>query len=163
LKENPMAAEGDHNPILTLLSSNFTVAKLNPNSPEHSQYAASLVGQSLGETVSQASKPQPFFFAHTETEISLVGSSSLLASLPTEGTTRDDGWRCFAVKGPMAFTIVGVMAKLSSCLAEAGVSLLAQSTFDTDYVLVKEAQSAEAVTAFRSSGVIVNVEADDCS
>jgi hypothetical protein len=45
-------------------------------------------------------------------------------------------WRCFKVRGPLEFSLTGVLASLAAPLAEAGISILAISTFDTDYVLV---------------------------
>ena len=39
----------------------------------------------------------------------------------------------------MDFSMVGVLASLVGPLAEAGISVFAVSTFDTDYLLVKTA------------------------
>ena len=47
------------------------------------------------------------------------------------------GWRCLKVHGPLDFSITGIIASLSTPLAEAGVSILAISTYDTDYLLVR--------------------------
>ena len=48
------------------------------------------------------------------------------------------GWRCLKVKGPLEFPLIGVLASLATPLASAGVSIFALSTFNTDYLLVKE-------------------------
>ena len=45
----------------------------------------------------------------------------------------------------MPFSVVGVLASLAAPLAEAGISVFAVSTFDTDYLLVKEADFEKAV------------------
>ena len=47
-------------------------------------------------------------------------------------------WRVLEVEGPMDLSIVGVLASLTQPLAEASINLFAISTFDTDYLLVKE-------------------------
>jgi hypothetical protein len=47
---------------------------------------------------------------------------------------------------------IGVLAGLAAPLAEAKVSLLAISTFDTDYLLVSEKQLQAAIAALRSAG-----------
>ena len=65
----------------------------------------------------------------------------------------DDNWSCFMVHGPMPFDLVGVMATLSNTLANEKISLLAQSTFDTDYVFVKAENMDGAKIAFANSGV----------
>ncbi len=55
-----------------------------------------------------------------------------------EGVVCERGWRCLRVAGAVPFSVVGVLASLTAPLAEAGVSVFAVSTFDTDYLLVKE-------------------------
>ena len=98
----------------------------------------------------------PVFAALTSSECSLVLPAMWVPKVSKVGDfTVDAGWRCFVVEGPMPFDLVGIMAKLSSCLADAGVSILAQSTFDTDYVLVKADKVDEAAAALRGVGVVV--------
>lgn len=67
-------------------------------------------------------------------------------------TTAQPGWRLLTVRGPLEFTLTGIMAALSGELAAAGVSLFALSTYDTDHLLVKAGDLARAVQALRSSG-----------
>ena len=62
------------------------------------------------------------------------------------------GWRCVRVAGTMAFSVVGVLVSLVTPLAEAGISVFALSTFDTDYLLVKEKDLENAVVALRQYG-----------
>jgi putative acetyltransferase len=69
-----------------------------------------------------------------------------------EGVRSERGWRGLRVAGPLPFATVGVLAALTVPLAEAGVSVFAVSTFDTDYLLVKEAQWDQAVAALRRHG-----------
>ena len=52
----------------------------------------------------------------------------------------------------MPFTVAGVLASLVTPLAEAGISIFAVSTFDTDYLLVKEQDFEKAVAALRKHG-----------
>lgn len=70
------------------------------------------------------------------------------------GTKTDDGWSCLEVIGPMEFTVVGVMASLSGALAKAGISLMAVSTFDTDYLLVKQPNLEPAIRVLIKAGHI---------
>ncbi len=51
---------------------------------------------------------------------------------------REGGWRCLKILGPLPFFVTGVLASIVVPLAEAKVSVFAFSTFDRDYVLVKE-------------------------
>lgn len=54
------------------------------------------------------------------------------------------GWRAFMVEGPLDFGNTGVLAGIAQPLAAAGISIFAVSTFDTDYVLVRDASVDEA-------------------
>jgi hypothetical protein len=62
------------------------------------------------------------------------------------------GWRCLQVKGPLAFSFVGVLASLISPMAEAGISVFALSTFDTDYLLLKEESLEHAIAVLGQCG-----------
>jgi uncharacterized protein len=90
------------------------------------------------------------FFSITRTgdELSVVCE---LASVPA-GVQSQPGWRVFRVHGPFALTEIGVLATLASPLAEAKVSLLAISTFDTDYLLVASDTLSAAIAALERAG-----------
>jgi hypothetical protein len=67
------------------------------------------------------------------------------------------GWRALAVAGPLEFSLTGVLASLAAPLAQARVSIFAISTFDTDYVLVREANLTEAIEALSRAGHTVAI------
>lgn len=69
----------------------------------------------------------------TDEELSLILPEKLV---PSSWKVKK-GWRCLKVHGPLDFSITGIIASLSTPLAEAGVSILAISTYDTDYLLVR--------------------------
>lgn len=62
------------------------------------------------------------------------------------------GWRCLRVIGPLDLEMVGVLATLSKTLAAAGIPIFVVSTFNTDYVLVRNALLDEAVRALGDAG-----------
>ncbi len=64
----------------------------------------------------------------------------------------EKGWRALKLEGPFEFSLVGVLASVAAPLAEAGISIFAISTFDTDYVLVKEDQLGLATATLRERG-----------
>ena len=68
-------------------------------------------------------------------EISLVCEE---ARMPKRCVRAEKGWRALRVKGPLDFTLTGILAELSAILANAGVSIFAVSTYETDYILVKD-------------------------
>ena len=92
----------------------------------------------------------PFVFAAaTDREKSLVCPTD---RVPAATLAREDGWRAFGVEGPLDFSLVGILARISSCLAAEGIALFAISTFDTDYVLVKAENLPRALAALAASG-----------
>lgn len=68
------------------------------------------------------------------------------------GVTAEQGWRALAVRGPLDFGLIGVLASLAAPLADARVPVFVISTYDTDYVLVPVAQLDAAVEALRAAG-----------
>ncbi len=47
-------------------------------------------------------------------------------------------WRILKIEGPLDFSLVGILSKISSLMAENNISIFAISTYDTDYILIKE-------------------------
>ncbi len=90
-----------------------------------------------------------FFIGRTDEEISLVCRTE---DVPATVTDRDDGWHGFRIAGILDFSLVGILARISGILAEAGISIFAVSTFNTDYVLVKQEQFAQALEVLEAAG-----------
>lgn len=89
------------------------------------------------------------FLSRTDQEISLV---CLERCAPENSERREDGWRMFRVDGTLDFSLVGILAELSGILARAGVSLFALSTYDTDFIMVKEQHFEKALQSLRDAG-----------
>jgi hypothetical protein len=66
--------------------------------------------------------------------------------------TAERGFRMLAVEGPLDFALTGVLASITAALAEAGVSVFAISTYDTDYLLVRNERVEDAAAALRAGG-----------
>lgn len=90
-----------------------------------------------------------FFLAKTPDEISLVCPTP---DVPENAPQREDGWRAFRVVGVLDFGLIGILANISRALADVGVSIVALSTFDTDYVLVKAEKVETAKMALEKAG-----------
>ena len=82
-------------------------------------------------------------------EISLVCETKYL---PEKASRREDGWRAFVVEGQLDFSLVGILSELSATLAKAEIPIFALSTYDTDYILVKENHFDRAIAALREAG-----------
>ena len=72
------------------------------------------------------------------------------------GARVEDGWRALKLEGPIPFEEIGVLSALAGSLAGAGLSVFALSTFDTDYILVKETSLAAALEALGKAGFSAN-------
>ena len=84
----------------------------------------------------------------TPDELSIVCSEDAVP----QDVRAERGWRCLAVEGPIPFEMTGVAASLTNALAEARISVFVLSTFDTDYVLVKDDTFGRACDALRAAG-----------
>ncbi|MEW5872513.1 MAG: ACT domain-containing protein [Chloroflexota bacterium] len=92
----------------------------------------------------------------TSSELSVVCAERFV---PPE-VKAERGWRVLQVQGPLDFSQVGVLASITVPLAKAGVSLFALSTYDTDYILVKESALERAVQALNQAGFLVMSHVD---
>lgn len=97
------------------------------------------------------SLPEKGFYSLTVTpeEISLVAEEKLL---PPGALKKESGWRALQIDAVMDLGMVGVMAEISSILAAANVSLFAVSTYNTDYILVKNELLERACEALSAHG-----------
>lgn len=91
-----------------------------------------------------------YFIGKTPDELSIVLPQS--ATLPSIET--DSDWRALKVLGPLSLSLVGIMSEISSVLSNARVSIFVLSTFDTDFVLVKQEQLNTAKQALIKNGYI---------
>lgn len=89
------------------------------------------------------------FFARTDEEVSIVCETKDVPELTIE---REDGWRALRIEGMLDFSLVGILSKLSAVLAAAGIGIFAVSTYNTDYVLVKGEDLADAIDALTAAG-----------
>ena len=93
-----------------------------------------------------------FFIGKTDEEISLVCRTE---DTPQETVERDDGWRGFRISGVLDFSLIGILSKLSGILAEKKIGIFAVSTYNTDYILVKEENFEKALLALEEEGYTV--------
>jgi len=83
----------------------------------------------------------------TRDELSIVCAQS---NVP-DGIQCERDWRAFQVVGQLDFALTGILASLSAPLADAGISIFALSTFDTDYILVKARDLEKAKRVLREA------------
>jgi hypothetical protein len=91
-------------------------------------------------------------FLATPDEHTLVCLESIVELRLPAGAVAETGWRALRVTGSLDFSLVGILASIANPLAQAGVSIFALSTYDTDYVLVKEFDLERAIQALGAAG-----------
>ena len=89
----------------------------------------------------------------TPDELSIVCNES---SVP-DSVIAERGWSAFQLEGPIPFEVTGVAASLTAPLAAEGISLFLISTYDTDWLLVKESVRERAVAALRAAGYVLSL------
>ena len=90
-----------------------------------------------------------FFIGRTDEELSLVCRTE---DVPEETVERDDGWKGFRIEGVLDFSLIGILSKISAILAENQIGIFAVSTYNTDYILVKEEIFDKALNALSVAG-----------
>ena len=93
-----------------------------------------------------------FFIGKTDEELSLVCRTE---DTPESTVERDDGWCGFRIQGTLDFSLIGILSKLSGILAEQKIGIFAVSTYNTDYILVKEENYERALTVLAAEGYTI--------
>ena len=121
---------------MELLEQDFSIFKISPN-------------LNLPEWILSS---DIFFISKTPEELSIVCPTSKVS-----GDIKDieQGWRILKVKGPLNFDLVGIISKISSTLAIAKISIFALSTFNTDYIALKEYCVSKAIFALEAVDIVV--------
>jgi len=93
-----------------------------------------------------------WFLGKTDEELSLVCETS---SVPENAMEREDGFLAFRIEGILDFSLIGILSKISTVLADHGIGIFAVSTFNTDYILVKKENYEKALNHLEAAGYTV--------
>ena len=118
--------------VLRVLEGRYAVCRLAPDDPVP-EFASGGTFYSITRTAS---------------ELSMVCAEDRVPA----GVQFEGGWRIFQVEGPLDFALTGILASIAMPLAQAGIAIFAISTFDTDFVLVKEEKLTRAIEALTGAG-----------
>jgi hypothetical protein len=94
------------------------------------------------------------FFSLTRTpeELSIVCQENDIPVNTPADIRAERGWNCLKVEGPLDVGLTGILAGISRILAEQRISIFAISTYDTDYILVREKNLERAAEALANEG-----------
>lgn len=105
------------------------------------------------EDLSQIDYSDKFCFVEkTDEELSLVCSTNLV---PKNVIECDNGWRAFRIQGILDFSLIGILSKISTLLAENKIGIFVVSTYNTDYILVKEGNLEESIKILELNGYAI--------
>jgi uncharacterized protein len=89
------------------------------------------------------------FIGKTDEEKSLVCITSEVTS---NAIRRDDGWKAFRIQGVLDFSLIGILSKIATILADSAISIFAVSTYNTDYVLIKSKNYQRGLKILEAAG-----------
>ncbi len=89
------------------------------------------------------------FVGKTDEELSLVCSTNLV---PNNTIECDNGWKAFRIQGMLDFSLIGILSKISTLLADNEIGIFAISTYNTDYILIKENNFKKAIEILEKNG-----------
>ena len=93
------------------------------------------------------------FIAKTDDELSVVCRT---AAVPTRIIAREDDWSAIKIRGVLDFSLCGILAGIASILADARISIFAVSTYNTDYILLKNKNLRAAEKVLHDNGYTFN-------
>jgi hypothetical protein len=97
------------------------------------------------------------FYSITKTKDEL----SVIATQPNfvlDDIVINNDWRILKIIGPLEFSLIGIIADVSKIFKERKISIFAISTYDTDYILVKQKDLNLGLEALREKGHIISIE-----
>lgn len=89
------------------------------------------------------------FVGVTDEENSLICMTDMV---PINTLVRNDGWRAFRISGELDFSLIGILSKILGLLADKKIGIAAVSTYNTDYVFVKEYDCERAMATLSAAG-----------
>jgi hypothetical protein len=96
-----------------------------------------------------------YSITRTEDELSVI---ALQTELISEDTICNRDWRILKIEGPLDFSLVGIIADISKIFKDRKISIFAISTYDTDYILVKEKDLNAGINALKEKGHNISKE-----
>lgn len=88
-------------------------------------------------------------------ELSVI---AIQTSFDLDDIIKSEDWRIFKIVGPLDFSLIGIIAEVSKIFKETNISIFTISTYDTDYILVKQKDLDLGIEALREKGHKVSIE-----
>lgn len=89
------------------------------------------------------------FIGKTDEELSIVCMSNCV---PNDVIEKDEGWKGFRIDGILDFSLIGILAPIASILSQNQIGIFVVSTYNTDYVFIKEEKYEYALDVLKKEG-----------
>lgn len=76
----------------------------------------------------------------------------LTQEVPENSIACEDGWKAFRIEGVLDFSLIGILSKITTLLAENHIGIFAVSTYNTDYILTKTGHYTKALEVLAKEG-----------
>ena len=105
------------------------------------------------EDLTEIDMSQEFcFVGKTDEEISVV---CITDTVPEHVLEKEDGWKAFRIQGVLDFSLIGILSKISTILADHKIGIFVVSTYNTDYVLVRASDFDNALQVLEQEGYVI--------
>ena len=91
----------------------------------------------------------------TDDEVSVLLNEEY-SELIDKKINEEKGVKCLKIEGVLDFGEIGIIAKISRILAKEEISIFVVSTYNTDYVLVKENKIAHAIHVLKENQINIS-------
>ena len=102
---------------------------------------------------------EDYSFVNLDSEYSFIGKTDeekslvcLTSEVPPNVIQRDDGWKALRIQGVLDFSLIGILSKIATVLANNNIPIFALSTYNTDYLLIKKENHEKAVKVLENTG-----------
>lgn len=102
---------------------------------------------------------EDYSFVNLDSEYSFIGKTDeekslvcLTSEVPPNVIRCDGGWKALRIQGVLEFSLIGILSKIAAILADHNIPILAVSTYNTDYLLVKKENYEKAIQALEAAG-----------
>lgn len=102
---------------------------------------------------------EDYSFVNFDSEYSFIGKTDeekslvcITSEVPPNVIHCDDGWKALRIQGVLDFSLIGILSKIASILADHSIPIFAVSTYNTDYLLTKKENYEKAITTLKNAG-----------
>lgn len=102
---------------------------------------------------------EDYSFVNLDSEYSFIGKTDeekslvcITSEVPPNVIQRDDGWKALRIQDVLDFSLIGILSKIATVLANNNIPIFALSTYNTDYLLIKKENHEKAVKVLENTG-----------